>query len=200
KNINVVLEFERKFGELKLNAIITAFEVDDIGRFRESTLNNLLLYIDKERISDYLQGSLRITKIVYPKSITDSSTNLDRFLFKINNFPEKLTKNEKFLQKLISKGGESVSPEIIKNDNLRTFDFGSLEGQPQTDSKNKAIHNNIVEIPDELMSDEGETFNQASKRAISAMKDIVETAPNNTLVITHNSIFGVIKLWDKEGR
>src|SRR5205807_1437042 len=123
-----------------------------------------------------LQGSLRITKIVYPKSITDSSTNLDKFLLKINNFPEKLTKNEKFLQKSISKGEDSVSPEIIKNDNLRTFDFGSLEGQPQTDAKNKAIHNNIVEIPDELMSDEGETFNQASKRVISSIKDIIETS------------------------
>ncbi len=83
---------------------------------------------------------------------------------------------------------------------LRTFDFGSLEGQPQTEAKNKAIHNNIINIPDELMSEEGETFNQAAGRSINEISNIVDTAPANTVVITHNSVFGVIKLWDKEGR
>jgi len=83
---------------------------------------------------------------------------------------------------------------------LRTFDFGSLEGQPQTDAKNKAIHNNIVNIPDELMSEEGETFNQASGRVIREMENIVENAPANTVLVTHNSVFGVINLWNSEGR
>jgi broad specificity phosphatase PhoE len=89
---------------------------------------------------------------------------------------------------------------IIPTPAFRTFDFGSLEGQPQTEAKNKAIHNNIINTPDELMSEEGETFQQAEKRVINEIKEIVKTTPNNTVVVTHNSVFGVIKLWDKEGR
>jgi len=76
KSVNVLIEFRRRFGKLEVNAITTAFEPKDSSRLIKGTLSDSLLYVDKERITDYLQGSLHIPngpkEIVYPKSISDS--------------------------------------------------------------------------------------------------------------------------------
>lgn len=89
---------------------------------------------------------------------------------------------------------------IEATDKLKTFDFGTKEGSPQTEAANKTIHNNIVNNPDKPMFNEGETFNEAVKRVIPLLKEVVENAKDNTTLVTHNSVYGLIKLWDKNGR
>lgn len=91
-------------------------------------------------------------------------------------------------------------PLITTSKNLRTFDLGNLEGAKQTPSEDKALHNTMVETPDEPMSEGGETFNQASKRVINSISKVTKSAPDNTVIVTHNSVFGIIKLWDKSNR
>jgi broad specificity phosphatase PhoE len=91
--------------------------------------------------------------------------------------------------------------DIIEPTNaLKTFDFGEKEGTPQTDAANKTIHNNIVNNPDKPMFDEGETFNEAVARVIPILKDIIKNGPANTVIVTHNSVYGLINLWNKNGR
>ena len=90
--------------------------------------------------------------------------------------------------------------KIIKNDALKTFDFGEKEGSPQSKESDLLIHKNIVNNPDKPMYDEGESFNEAFDRTIPVVKDILDREEANTVLVTHNSIFGLIKLWDKLGR
>ena len=89
---------------------------------------------------------------------------------------------------------------ITPTDALKTFDFGSKEGTPQNDQTNKIIWNNILNNPDKSMYDEGESFNEAAARVLPKIKEILANAAPNTVVVTHNSVFGLIKLWDNEGR
>lgn len=89
---------------------------------------------------------------------------------------------------------------IEATDALKTFDFGDKEGTPQTDAANKIIHNNIVNNPDKPMFDEGETFNEAVKRVVPIMEDVITNSPDNTTIVTHNSVYGLINLWNKNGR
>ena len=90
--------------------------------------------------------------------------------------------------------------KIKTTDALKTFDFGEKEGTPQTEATNKTIHNNIVNNPDKPMYDEGETFNEAVARVVPTLENIVKNSPNNTAVVTHNSVYGLINLWNKNGR
>ena len=64
---------------------------------------------------------------------------------------------------------------IEATDKLKTFDFGNKEGTAQTEAANKTIHNNIVNNPDKPMFDEGETFNEAVKRVVPVMEDVIKT-------------------------
>jgi broad specificity phosphatase PhoE len=89
---------------------------------------------------------------------------------------------------------------IKTTDALKTFDFGEKEGTSQTEAANKTIHNNIVNNPDKPMFDEGETFNEAVARVIPILKDLVKNAKDNTTIVTHNSVYGLINLWNKNGR
>lgn len=89
--------------------------------------------------------------------------------------------------------------KIIPTKNLRTFDFHELEGKPQTEEQNKKIHDKIVNDPDEPMTKGGESFEHAVHRAFGELKKIIEEK-GNKVVVTHNSMYGLIKMWEKEGR
>ena len=89
---------------------------------------------------------------------------------------------------------------IETSDCLKTFDFGDKEGTKQTKESDKLIHNNIINNPDKPMYDEGETFNESFKRTIPMVKKAIDTYPGNSVLVTHNSIFGLIRLWNELGR
>ena len=91
-------------------------------------------------------------------------------------------------------------PNITPDPAFKTFDFDSWEGTKQTDEKNKEIHNMIINDPDLPMAGTGESFNQAQSRVIPAIKNVINTAPANTVLLTHNSVYGLINNWDKNGR
>jgi broad specificity phosphatase PhoE len=92
------------------------------------------------------------------------------------------------------------SPSIATTDAFKTFDFGELAGSKQTKDKNSFIHNNIINSPEQPMIDNGESFNDAVNRVIPTFDNILSTAPANTAIITHNSVFGLINLWNKLGK
>lgn len=58
--------------ELKVNSITTAFAPNDSFSIEKHILENNTLYIDKERLLEYLQGFRQNTKVVYPKSLSES--------------------------------------------------------------------------------------------------------------------------------
>ena len=92
------------------------------------------------------------------------------------------------------------TPIIVPTDAFKTFDFGNLAGQKQTKDRNKYIHSNIVNSPDQPMAGQGESWNDATNRVLPTLQNIINTAPANTTVITHNSVFGLMNLWNKSGR
>ncbi|MBS1868305.1 MAG: histidine phosphatase family protein, partial [Actinobacteria bacterium] len=96
--------------------------------------------------------------------------------------------------------GKEGQPDIIPSKDLRTFDFHELEGEKQTPEANKKIHDNIINRPDEPMTPNGESFNDAANRGISFVKKLIDTFKGNAVVTTHNSMFGLIKLWNDKGR
>ena len=158
----------------------------------------------KERIADDF-GDFQVGKLP-ARSLGEKIRNFFRRIIEFfKQFISKPTKKDE-LFKAINAGkfkeykiNQPIN-RIKQNDGLKTFDFGSLEGQKQTEAKNKAIHNNIINNPNKSMADEGETFNEAYNRVHKTISDIVSHAPANTVVVTHNSVFGLIKLWDDQGR
>lgn len=89
--------------------------------------------------------------------------------------------------------------KIIPTPNLRTFDFHEMEGKPQTEAENKKIHDNIIYRPSEPMVKGGETFEHAVHRAFGELHKIMKEK-GNMVITTHNSMYGLIKCWEKEGR
>lgn len=89
--------------------------------------------------------------------------------------------------------------KIIPTKKFRTFDFHEMEGKPQTDAENKKIHTKIIEDPDEPMTPGGESFEHAVHRAFGELKKIIDEK-GNKVVTTHNSMWGLLKMWEQEGR
>ena len=90
-------------------------------------------------------------------------------------------------------------PEIVPTKELRTFDFHELEGQKQTLEENAKIHENIINNPDKPMTSGGESFSQAASRAINKVQEIMKEG-ENVAITTHNSMYGLLKLWSEEGQ
>ncbi len=100
----------------------------------------------------------------------------------------------------ISSTQENGKPTIVPTPDFRTFDFHELEGQPQTKEENAKIHNNIVNNPDQPMTPGGESFNQAAERALTTINQIMVKEKGNIAVTTHNSMYGLLKLWSESGQ
>lgn len=135
----------------------------------------------------------------FPES-EDQYKDLDSILTQL---PQKeiTPKKKTYTTKEESLGLKPKEDSFIKSeDALKTFDFGDKEGTPQTKEANNTIHNNIINNSDKYMFDSGETFNEAVDRVIPKVKEIVNSAQNNTTLVTHNSVYGLIKLWDNNGR
>jgi len=91
-------------------------------------------------------------------------------------------------------------PSIVPTDALKTFNFADAVGTKQTKAKNKEIHNTIIHTPNLPMAGNGESWDEATNRVIPTLKNIVNSAPANTTLVTHNSVFGLIDLWNKQNR
>lgn len=90
--------------------------------------------------------------------------------------------------------------KIIKEPAFKTWDLGELPGTLQNDKTQGILDQQLINRPQEKAGKTGESFLEFSSRVITAIRKIVDEAPDNTVVVTHNSVYGLIKLWDKKGR
>ena len=88
---------------------------------------------------------------------------------------------------------------IVKTDALKTWNLGKLEGTPQDKEAVDKLDKQLINSPDKPVEG-GESFVEFSTRILGKIKELIVSAPDNTIVVTHNSAFGLIKLWDKKGR
>jgi len=92
-----------------------------------------------------------------------------------------------------------INNGIIPEHDLRTFDFHEMEGKPQTEAEDEKIHNQIVNHPDEPMVPGGESFQEAADRALPLVEKLLQSK-DVIAIVTHNSMYGLIKLWYENGR
>lgn len=90
--------------------------------------------------------------------------------------------------------------EIIKEPAFKTWDLGKLPGTSQTERVQGILDTQLISRPQEPAGDTGESFIEFSTRVLDAIKKLIESAPDNTVVVTHNSVFGLIKLWNLKNR
>jgi len=90
--------------------------------------------------------------------------------------------------------------EIIKEPAFKTWDLGKLPGTKQDEKTQGILDNQLINRPNEQAGNTGESFHEFSTRVLTAIRKVVEEAPANTVVLTHNSVFGLIKLWNIKGR
>lgn len=119
-----------------------------------------------------------------------------------------LSEQEAALNQAIVDAGSKKSVKPVKqdpnapvqvNENYRTFNFGRLEGTPQTTEMDEEIKDTFINRPNEKIGG-GESFNEATNRGLTQFKKDLETLPKNSVIVTHNSMFGLLKAWDKKGR
>lgn len=153
---------------------------------------------DEKQIVDDLQTKYGVSAVDAPKFIQEAK------MANIKSGIEDLTKQ--FKSKIQPENPSSGKEEPVENNksivatpDLRTFDFNELEGKPQTDEENAKIHQQIINHPDEPMTPSGKSFNKEANRVINAVKEI-QAKGENAGITTHNSSYGVIKLWDEYGQ
>lgn len=88
---------------------------------------------------------------------------------------------------------------VTKTPDFKTWDLGAFEGKPE------ALHEKEIDAlakanPDEKAGGTGESFNQFKDRVINRFRELLQDAPDNTLILTHSSVIKVLEAWDKAGR
>lgn len=99
------------------------------------------------------------------------------------------------------KTSESTKVEhdnMVPDNNLRTMDMGDREGTKE-DEAAKEQYNQAV-LKNEIVAKGGEKFSQVEDRVIPTFRNILQTAPNNTVIVTHSSILKLMTQWDHQGR
>jgi broad specificity phosphatase PhoE len=87
---------------------------------------------------------------------------------------------------------------VFPTANYETMDFGSWAGKYEPDYEKK-IEDFILNHPDTPING-GDSFNGFLTRSLGHFNDLLNTAPNNTVVVTHSSVLKAIRLWDEAGR
>jgi broad specificity phosphatase PhoE len=90
--------------------------------------------------------------------------------------------------------------ELEKDKDLATWDLGKIAGTDQTEEAQSAINDKLINNPNEKIGGTGESFNEFQKRVLDCVRHYVKIVPPNIIIVTHNTVFGLIKLWDKMGR
>lgn len=133
------------------------------------------------------------------------------------NCPQKNDKNYKHLEELFGEGralaiwklaGETIPdaksgiqllyPNVHPVSELVTMDFGNWAGKYEPDYE-KRIDDYILNKPDEPVNG-AESFNKFQDRALELFSKLLDTAPDNTVMVTHSSLLKLFNLWNDEGR
>lgn len=96
---------------------------------------------------------------------------------------------------------EDVQPsdKVTLMQDLETFKLHNKEGMKQTKEANEEIAKNIIDNPSESMIDGGESFFEAYDRVTKATEEVLALAKDNAVIVTHNTVFGLIKLLNEHG-
>jgi broad specificity phosphatase PhoE len=96
-------------------------------------------------------------------------------------------------------GIEFQKPQILVEPNFRTLDLKDLVGTKQSKEAVAMVDDIIINNPDMPIAN-GESFTNFSTNVLSALNKLIESAPDNAVIITHNSAFGLMRLWNTLGR
>ena len=88
--------------------------------------------------------------------------------------------------------------KVHPTQNYETMDFKSWAGKYEPDYE-KRIEDYILHHPDTPING-GDSFNGFLDRSLGHFSDLLKSAPNNSVVITHSSVLKAIRLWDEAGR
>lgn len=88
--------------------------------------------------------------------------------------------------------------KVHPTQNYETMDFSSWAGKYEPDYE-KRIEDYILHHPDTPING-GDSFNGFLDRSLGHFSDLLKSAPNNSVVITHSSVLKAIRLWDEAGR
>lgn len=96
------------------------------------------------------------------------------------------------------------SLEVIPKKELIEFDFGQWEGHSNEEIKKKypQMYSNWLNHPQALVIPDAETLNQATQRVQVAVKDILQEARGDLVIVTHKVInkivIGCLMGWDQD--
>lgn len=88
---------------------------------------------------------------------------------------------------------------VIPTSDFETWKLGEFEGKHEDDHKDE-IKDYTINHPDEPIGKNGESFNQFRNRTLSAFHNLLETAPNNAMILTHSSVLKMFNVWNEMGR
>lgn len=201
--------FARDFAIMKQKGDKSLYQVFGYQRVKYQMTDEPLAYTDEDNKTHYvyklinLYGEYPFTTEYNPYN---TPSQLDNGTIKINNeMPDYNIINVFGGEKpvvILPKEDISVylpNEKVQKEENFVTWQLGKLEGTPQTKAKQQEVNDTLINNPEQSIYD-GESFDQFSKRVIDTIQNIIDFSPNNTAILTHNTAFGLIKLWDEKNR
>jgi len=88
--------------------------------------------------------------------------------------------------------------ELEIHENMHTMDLGDLEGTKETPESQAYVEDMIRNHPNDPIAN-GESFNGFKNRILNNFKNIVNTVPDHTLMISNSTVLKLIDSWLKAG-
>ena len=137
-----------------------------------------------------------IAETSVPEDISDEPFNIDDIILGAIPKPTETKVNKYDLGNNIN---DVTEPKITTNNDLKALNLGSLEGKDESPEILSHIDDMVINHPSKAIEG-GESFNSLSNRVISRINLILTVEDANTVVVTHNTVFNLIKLWNKNNR
>ena len=133
---------------------------------------------------------MRIATMLFPV-MSDKKINLNLRMPILS-----LNKTEFNIEKTIQR---LANRKITKLDDFKTWDLGEFEGKKESDHEQE-IDDYTINHPDEPIGKSGESFNQFKDRVLSKFQQLLKTAPDNAMIVTHSSVLKMFNIWNEAGR
>lgn len=106
---------------------------------------------------------------------------------------------------LIRQQGNIIPTDLVEGETrihpvsfLRTMNLGNREGTVENEDA-RAEFEAAVTAGNERFGG-GETIDEVKQRVIPSIQKILDSAPDNTIIVTHSSILKLIRVWNRLGR
>lgn len=114
----------------------------------------------------------------------------------VQKSPADLIRETKVVPDNLPAGETTIHPVSF----LRTMEFGDREGTEETKQAAQEIKNAFSQGDVRIGGKGGETADEFKSRTISGITQVLDKAPDNTIVLTHSSVLKGIKVWNELGR